>query len=161
MGRANRPLMFLLFCLSLHKALVAANARLQEGESLFACLVDVHATCSPDPNWAKTKFGQTKFGQSQIGPNQVGPKPSLAKPSLVNPNIHPKRGMKKRKLWREREKKRNFEPPTIQAPPFRGPSPSASPGPPPTRTMAHFSQFHVAKFHFGEFYFANSTLVIE
>ena len=26
----------LLFCLSLHRALVAGNARLQEGESLFA-----------------------------------------------------------------------------------------------------------------------------
>ena len=35
------PLMPLLFCLSLHRALVAANARLHDGESLFAFLDDV------------------------------------------------------------------------------------------------------------------------
>ena len=38
----------LLFCLSLHKALVAANARLQEGESLFVFLDDIYVTCAPD-----------------------------------------------------------------------------------------------------------------
>ena len=38
----------LLFCLSLHIALVAANARLQEGESLFAFLDCIYATCAPN-----------------------------------------------------------------------------------------------------------------
>ena len=47
-GEQGDPLMPLLFCLSLHRALVAANARLQEGESLFAFLDDVYATCAPD-----------------------------------------------------------------------------------------------------------------
>ena len=40
-GEQGDPLMLLLFCLSLHKALVAVNARLQEGESLLAFLDDM------------------------------------------------------------------------------------------------------------------------
>ena len=40
--------MLLLFCVSLHKALMVANARLQEGESLFTFLDDVYATCAPE-----------------------------------------------------------------------------------------------------------------
>ena len=48
-GEQGDPLMPLLFCLSLHKALVAANARLLEGESLFAFLDDVYAYyCAPE-----------------------------------------------------------------------------------------------------------------
>ena len=47
-GEQGDPLMPLLFCLGLHRALVAANARLQEGETLFAFLDDVYATCAPD-----------------------------------------------------------------------------------------------------------------
>ena len=47
-GEQGDPLVPLLFCLSLHKALVAANARLREGESLFAFLDDVYVTCAPE-----------------------------------------------------------------------------------------------------------------
>ena len=47
-GEQGDPLMPLLFCLSLHKELVAAKARLREGEFLFAFLDDVYATCAPE-----------------------------------------------------------------------------------------------------------------
>ena len=46
-GEQGDPLMPLLFCFSLHKALVAAKVRLREGEFLFAFLDDVYATCAP------------------------------------------------------------------------------------------------------------------
>ena len=90
----------LLFCLSLHKALVAANARLREGESLLAFLDDVYVTCALErvlavrrilqqeihPLWKKHRFGTAERrasswvdpdavvwrGDAQLAPQQQG-----------------------------------------------------------------------------------------
>ena len=46
-GEQGDPLMPLLFSLGQHRALRAVNARLIEGESLFAFLDDLYVLCSP------------------------------------------------------------------------------------------------------------------
>ena len=46
-GEQGDPLMPLLFSLGQHAALAAANARLQDGERLFAYLDDIYVICSP------------------------------------------------------------------------------------------------------------------
>ena len=47
-GEQGDPLMPLLFSLGQHRALVAVQARLREGERLFAFLDDVYVICAPD-----------------------------------------------------------------------------------------------------------------
>ena len=47
-GEQGDPLMPLLFSLGQHRALLAVNARLIEGESLFAFLDDLYVLCSPE-----------------------------------------------------------------------------------------------------------------
>ena len=47
-GEQGDPLMSLLFSLGQHRALLAVNARLIEGESLFAFLDDLYVLCSPE-----------------------------------------------------------------------------------------------------------------
>ena len=47
-GEQGDPLMPMLFSLGQHKALVAANAELREGERLMAFLDDVHVSTLPD-----------------------------------------------------------------------------------------------------------------
>ena len=46
-GEQGDPLMPLLFCLGQHSALLAINAKLTQGESLFAFLDDLYVLCSP------------------------------------------------------------------------------------------------------------------
>ena len=47
-GEQGDPLMPLLFSLEQHRALLAVNARLVEGESVFAFLDDLYVLCSPE-----------------------------------------------------------------------------------------------------------------
>ena len=47
-GEQGDPLMPLLFSLGQHRAMVAVQAQLKEGERLFAFLDDIYVVCSPD-----------------------------------------------------------------------------------------------------------------
>ena len=86
-GEQGDPLMPLLFSLGQHAALVAANARLEDGERLFAYHDDIYVICSPrrvlevhrvlqEELWARARI-RIHHGKTQLW-NRVG----LSQPGL-------------------------------------------------------------------------------
>ena len=84
-GEQGDPLMPLLFSLGQHSALLAINAKLKEGESLFAFLDDLYVLCSPgrvrevhkviqDELWGRANI-QVHHGKTKVW-NRAGVKPA-------------------------------------------------------------------------------------
>ena len=96
---SSDPLMPLCFSLRQHAALAAANARLQDGERLFACLDDTFVICSTrrvldvhrvlqEELWAHARI-RTHHGKTQLW-NRGGSEPAgVAELTLAARSVEP------------------------------------------------------------------------
>ena len=71
-GEQGDPLMPMLFSLGQHNALRAVQAKLQEGELIFAYLDDVYIVCSPERVSCRKSCGDTPGYESIMGRRKCG-----------------------------------------------------------------------------------------